>query len=199
MQLCERFDRSKVMQLMKRRQGRQSLESFNHAWVHHDGCCVDGAAVNDAMPGAGQAMISEVAFEPTQQKTDCIFMGCSCLEPLICDLMTDRIHRHKTRLVANPINLAVAQNHAAPELASGRKECEFDTGRPGIDCQNHFAQAFLDWWCVNLRHDVKARINVFDIPSKRCCGITHQKRRYISDILNAHELMLGRASASPLQ
>jgi hypothetical protein len=52
---------------------------------------------------------------------------------------------------------------------------------------------------ANSRHDVKTRINVFDIPGKRRCGITHQKRRYISDILNAHELMLGRASASPLQ
>lgn len=52
---------------------------------------------------------------------------------------------------------------------------------------------------ANSGHDVKTRINVFDIASKRCGGITHQKRRDIADILNAHELMLGRARASPLQ
>src|SRR5271165_2947743 len=120
MQLCQRFDRREVMRLMKRRQGRQFLEIFNHSWVHHHGCGVDGAAVNDTVPGADQmmAMISEVAFEPTQQKTERIFMGCSCRELLICDLTTDKIHRRKVRLVANPINLALVQNHTAPELDS---------------------------------------------------------------------------------
>src|ERR1019366_9000030 len=47
--------------------------------------------------------------------------------------------------------------------------------------------------------DVIAGVDIFDVPGKRGCAVADQERRNISDVFDAHEPMLGRARARPVQ
>jgi hypothetical protein len=75
--LGERFNGGKRMGLVKRRQGDQPLQIGKYGRVQQHGRSIEVPAMGNPMPGGNQALIGEVAVKPTQQQTECIFMGCS--------------------------------------------------------------------------------------------------------------------------
>src|SRR5208337_1768891 len=104
MQLRQRFDASKVMRLVKRRQRHQTLEICNYTRIHNYGCVVHSTAVDNPEYGAHEGMTGKVVLQPAQQEIERLFVACSGLEPLVCDLTAGRILGDKAVLLAEAID-----------------------------------------------------------------------------------------------
>jgi hypothetical protein len=127
-QLRQRFNTSKVMRLVKRRQRHQLLEICNYTRVHNYGYVVHSPAVDNSVSAGHEEMTGKVALTPAHQEIERLFVACSCLEPLVCDLIAGRILGDKAGLLAEAVDLPAAQNGPASKLALGAEECEFDAG-----------------------------------------------------------------------
>ena len=79
MQLRQRFNASKVMRLVKRRQRHQPLEICDYTRVHNYGCIVHSSAVDNLVSGAHQGLTGKVVLPPAQQEIERLFVACSCL------------------------------------------------------------------------------------------------------------------------
>jgi hypothetical protein len=84
--------------------------------------------VDNPVSSAHEGLTGKVVPQPAQQEIERLFVACSSLEPLVCDLTASRILRGKAGLVAEAVDLPAAQNAPGLKFTLCAKECEFDAG-----------------------------------------------------------------------
>jgi hypothetical protein len=126
MKLCERIDGGKIMGLMQRRQRNKVTQLREHRRIDEHRRHIERPAMHHPMSSHRKPVILKMAFQPTQQRGQSLFVRGAIWQMLVAQRASSAVVGGKVNAMPDTLVLTFANDALSRWLVTSREYRELD-------------------------------------------------------------------------